>query len=117
MPTSTEQTATIDAAALASVINQCFDLSRLTYTFSDEQCKHFLYEGKRLRGLLVNLISARFGQELTPEVVAANTKLAGVAKDLEKVKQELEHYAATVKSLTDIVGALEGLLKAAPLFL
>ncbi len=105
MPTSA-----INTDALAAAIRLCFEKARDNATYSEEQCAEFLFQGKRLRGLLVNLISATFTAP-TPEVDAVNQALDDLVARLDDNAAALEHYADTIKKIEELVGALDGVLK------
>lgn len=101
---------TVDTDNLAAAVRLCFANAR-DLQFSTEQRQEFLFQGKRLRGALVNLISAQFDEGITPEVNAANSELRSITRRLKDTKATLERYAETVERISNLVGALDGLLK------
>jgi hypothetical protein len=68
--------------------------------------------GKRLRGSLLNLLSATFNDG-TKEVVKANQLLKQRNQELANSTQLLNNASTVLKKLTDLVGLLDGLLKLA----
>ena len=100
-----------DNATLTRLIEQCFDYS-MDGRFSPAQQTDFLALGKRLRGCLVNLLSATF-QDGTPQVVAANRAIAASNKALNAAVQTLGKTGQVLKDLEQLIGALDGLLKLA----
>jgi hypothetical protein len=105
----------VDTTTLTKVITQCFGYSS-DGRFTDEQQTAFLVEGKRLRGLLLNLLSAQFN-EGTPEVIAANTQLTIVNTSLSDAVATLANAATTLKNVAALVKTLDGLLSIADSFL
>ena len=103
-----------DNATLTRLIEQCFDYS-MDGRFSPAQQTDFLALGKRLRGCLVNLLSATF-QDGTPQVVAANRAIAASNKALNAAVQTLGKTGQVLKDLEQLIGALDGLLKLAARF-
>src|SRR5262249_37320802 len=99
---------------LTDVISQCFDNST-DGRFAEPQRALFLAEGKRLRGLLLNLLSAQFATG-TPEVLNANAELKAVNTDLKTSLVNLSNTATTVGSVAHLVGTLDGFLNAAVIF-
>ena len=74
----------------------------------------FLVAGKRLRGSLLNLISARFND--TAALAAANARLDIINTRLGREKEVLENTAAVLKNLGTLTSALDRLLGSAVLF-
>jgi hypothetical protein len=106
---------TIDTVTLTSIINQCFEYS-LDGQFSESKRAKFLAHGKRLRGHLMNLLSAQF-VEGTEAVLDANSRLKEVNKDLKDSAAVLENTANTLSNIATLVGTLDRLLNVAVAFL
>jgi geranylgeranyl pyrophosphate synthase len=106
---------TVDTTTLADIINQCFAFSA-DGRFSDDQQGAFLADGKRLRGLLLNLLSAQFNDG-TQSVLDANTKLTAVNKQLEQDAVVLANAAQALNNVANLVGTLDKLLNVAASFL
>jgi len=100
-----------DNSTLARLIEQCFDYS-MDGRFSPAQQTNFLALGKRLRGCLVNLLSATF-KDGTPQVVAANQAIAANNKTLSDAVQTLGKAGQILNNLDQLVGVLDGLLQLA----
>ena len=105
----------VDTTTLTDIVNQCFDLS-MDGRFSDNQQRMFLAEGKRLRGLLLNLLSAQF-EEGTPTVIAANHQLNAVDTSLSDAVAVLANAADTLNEVASLVGNLDKLLNVATNFI
>jgi hypothetical protein len=105
----------IDAERLSGIINQCFDLSTDSSVSPDHQTE-FLAAGKRLRGYLLNLITARFAQR-TAELDAANRALQTATIALQADVKKVENMKAAINTLGRLVTALDSALKAASKFL
>lgn len=104
----------VDSAELARLVSLCFDLSLSARVAAADRAR-FLVLGKRLRGCLVNLLSARF-RDGTPEVRAANRRLMALNRNLAEVATGLAAAGAALKSLGRVVGLLDGLLGVATRF-
>ena len=100
-----------DNVQLTEIIGRCFDYS-MDGRFSPAQQNDFLAVGKRLRGSLLNLLSATF-YDGTKEVVDANQMLRQRNQELANSAQLLNNATTVLKNLTDLVGVLDGLLKLA----
>ena len=100
-----------DNVQLTQIIERCFDCS-MDGRFSPAQQTDFLAAGKRLRGSLLNLLSATFNDG-TKEVVDANQMLQQRNQELANSAQLLNNATAVLKKLTELVGVLDGLLKLA----
>ena len=105
----------VDTTALANIINQCFDYSSDGRIPSSEQTA-FLADGKRLRGLLLNLLSAQF-DDGTQAVLDTNKQLAAVNRQLGDAAASLAQSAQTLNTLANLVGNLDKLLNVAANFL
>ena len=102
---------TTDNDVLTAMITTCFSLS-MNDAFSTDEQTEFLVLGKRLRGTLVNLLSATF-DDGTPAVVAANSEIQTVNGQLNQATQNLANVANTIQNLGNLVSTLDGLLKVA----
>lgn len=105
----------VDSVTLTEVIDRCLDYS-MDGRFTQSQRSKFLTLAKRLRGSLLNLLSARF-DEGTPGLKQANADLAAISKRLKKEAETLAQAAQTLADLTKLVGALDKLLGVAGAFL
>lgn len=105
---------TVDTSTLSSIINQCFNYSTDGRVPQAQQTL-FLADGKRLRGLLLNLLSARF-DEKTQEVLDANTRLTAVNNELSNSAAALSNIAQTTSDIATLVGNLDKLLNIAKSF-
>jgi hypothetical protein len=104
----------LDTSTLAEIIRQCFD-NATDGRFAPDDRAVFLADGKRLRGLLMNLLFAQF-EEGTQEVVDANTKLNAVNADLKSSATSLAKTASTLRNVARLVGSLDRLLNVAVKF-
>jgi hypothetical protein len=104
----------VDTTTLAEIISQCFD-NATDGRFTLDERAVFLADGKRLRGLLMNLLSAQF-EEGTQEVVDANAELKAVNADLKSSATSLAKTATTLRNVARLVGSLDGLLNVAVKF-
>jgi hypothetical protein len=84
--------------------------------FSQNQRTEFLALGKRLRGSLLNLISAQF-DDGTQAVLNANQQLNVVNTQLSDAVTALANFAQVVNNISDLVSDLDQLLKVAASFL
>lgn len=105
----------VDTTTLSNIINQCFGYAT-DGRFSSGQQTAFLADGKRLRGLLLNLLSARFDDGTQP-VLDANKQLAVVNTQLSNAATALANAAQTLNSVAGLVGNLDKLLNVAASFL
>jgi geranylgeranyl pyrophosphate synthase len=99
---------TVDSKTLAAIINRCFALSG-DGRFSNEQQSSFLAEGKRLRGLLMNLLSASF-EEGNETVLKANINLKKVNTQLQRDIDVLNNISGTLEQVSSLVKVLDKLL-------
>ena len=104
-----------DVKALTEIVDRCFDLA-MDNRLTEAQCTKYLVLGKKLRGSLLNLISARF-EEGTAELEEANEELADVNAALKNDAEAIKNVADTVKSLGTLVGSLDKLLGVAESFI
>ena len=105
----------IDAERLSGIINQCFDLSTNS-SVSPGQQTEFLAAGKRLRGYLLNLVSARFAPR-TVALDAANRALQRAVIALQADVKKVENTKAAINTLASLVTVLDTALTAASKFL
>lgn len=103
-----------DTATLTQIIDKCFDFS-MDGRLTQQQRTKFLTLGKRLRGTLVNLLSAQF-DDGTKAVEDANANLKSINKRLEDTANTLNNIASTVKDIALLVGALDKLIGIAKTF-
>ena len=104
-------TAPVDTATLTTVINQCF-ANAIDGRFSPADQNTFLIEGKRLRGQLLNLLSAQFDAG-SAQLVAANNKLTTVNTELSNSASVLANTAGTLNDIASLVSNLDSLLTTA----
>jgi len=105
----------VDTTTLADAITQCFD-NATDGRFSTLQRAAFLTEGKRLRGLLLNLLSAQFNNG-TQQVLDANAELKAVNTELKAAAASIAKTASTLNNVAHLVGTLDGLLGVAVSFI
>jgi hypothetical protein len=105
----------VDTTTLADIINQCFAYSS-DGQLSDDQQGMLLADGKRLRGLLLNLLSAQF-DDGTQAVSDANNKLTAVNMKLANSAEALANTAQTLNDVASLVGNLDKLLNVATSFI
>lgn len=105
----------IDSVGLAGLIDRLLDLSG-DLRLSPAERAECLAAAKRLRGYLLNLLTARFNQG-TPRLLEANAALTSVNADLKAAAQQLQKLAATLESVAKLVGILDDLLRLASSFL
>jgi hypothetical protein len=107
-------TAPVDTATLTTIINQCFSFA-MDARFSPADQNSFLIEGKRLRGQLLNLLSAQF-DNTTAQFAAATNSLTTVNAALSKSATVLANTAQTLSNITTLIGNLDKLLTVATSF-
>lgn len=105
----------VDVVTLTEVIDRCLDYS-MDLRFTQAQRSKFLALAKRLRGSLLNLLSARF-DDGTASLKNANDQLTTINARLKKSADTLAHAADTLSNLTTLVGALDKLIGIAASFL
>ena len=105
----------INNTDLTQLIESCFDLS-MDVRIKDVNTRgDFLAFGKRLRGSLLNLLTAQFAND-TQAVIDANKQLKVVNQDLVKIKQDLQNIVQVIGQLGNLVSILDDLLKIASTF-
>ena len=105
----------VDTTTLSGIISQCFAYSsdgRLSTT----QQGAILADGKRLRGLLLNLLSAQF-DDGTQAVLTANSQLTNINAELANSAAALANTAKTLNDVAGLVGNLDKLLNVATTFI
>lgn len=105
----------VNAPLLSSVIVELLDRS-MDLAYAPEERAEFLALAKRLRGTLLNLLTAVF-EAGTPELVAANEQLAAVSAQLERNAASLDRVAEDIHAVAALVGTLDSLLGIAADFL
>ncbi len=107
-------TAPIDTVTLTAIINQCFSYATdARFSLADQTT--FLIEGKRLRGQLLNLLSAQFDNTTAP-FAAATASLTAVNATLSQSATALANTAQTLNSIATLVSNLDKLLAIATSF-
>lgn len=104
----------VDTTGLADLINRCFAFATDARVASEAQAA-FLADGKRLRGLLLNLLSAQF-DDGTQAVLDANEEITNVNTRLSNSVAALANIAASLAAVASIVGSLDKLLGVAATF-
>ncbi len=104
----------INNQLLAAIIEMCFDYA-MDDRVSESSRKDFSAIGKRLRGALLNLITAEFEAE-SAQFRVANKEIAAVNRGLQEEAQVLENVAATIEQLGKLAAILDELLKVAVSF-
>ena len=105
----------VDTTTLSDVISKCFDQAT-DGRYTDEQQTAFLADGKRLRGLLMNLLSAQFNDG-TQRVVDANASVKAVNAQLTASAANLAATSQMLSDIANLVGTLDGLLNIAASFI
>lgn len=104
----------INNGELAQLTERCFDLS-MDGRLKPDNRREFLALGKRLRGSLLNLLTAQFAAG-TEAVIDANTKITGLIQSLNNTTQVLRNTAQVIGQLGQLVSSLDDLLKIASAF-
>ena len=104
----------VDTTALVDLINRCFAFATDARVAWDAQVA-FLADGKRLRGLLLNLLSAQF-DDGTQAVLEANQEIANVNTRLSNSVAALANLAGSLAAVAAIVASLDKLLDLAAAF-
>ncbi|BBO16596.1 conserved hypothetical protein [Candidatus Brocadia pituitae] len=99
---------------LAQLVERCFDLS-MDARLNINERKDFLAIGKRLRGSLLNLLSAQF-KDNTQAVIDANNQLKVLNAKLQDTISVLQNIAQVITQLGSLVKILDDLLKTASSF-
>lgn len=104
----------VNSEVLARCIELCVDLS-MDGRLTREEQKEYLTQAKRLRALLLNLITARF-VDGAQELLEANGKIVLASQQLNIATKNLEKTAESLEQLAELVGILDGLLAVATKF-
>ena len=99
----------VETVLLTKLIEACLNLS-MDSAIPPAQRKEFLALAKRLRGTLMNLLTATF-REGTPAVEAANKSVRSLDRTLSRKAAELTNLAETIAEIAALVGGLDDLLK------
>jgi hypothetical protein len=98
----------LDSAGLAEMITNCFDRAMDGSLPPEEQVK-WQVEGKRLRGVLVNVLTAQFVertgeiQATNDRIRAINAELKGALGSMQKRKEQLEAVNAVVRTVDSLL--------------
>jgi len=104
----------IDSASLSKLIVTCFDLAG-DDALSQAQRDAWMTTGKRLRGALLNILTAQF-ENGTAKVNEANEELKRINKSLKTAVDDLEKLKDELAAAKAMVGTLDSLLKLAIAF-
>jgi hypothetical protein len=107
-------TATVDTVTLTTIINRCFSYAIDARVAPPDQST-FLVEGKRLRGQLLNLLSAQFDAG-SAQLAAANKNLTAINAALAQSATALADTALTLQNIASLVSSLDKLLSIATSF-
>lgn len=105
----------IDTKKLHDIIIICFDNAG-DDRFSRADQKEFLALGKRLRGTLVNILSAYFDDE-NKAFIEATKKLNSVNREVKATIKQIGDTAKTLENIGKLVGVLDDLLITATKFI
>ncbi len=104
----------VDTPTVTKLIMTCFNLST-DGRLGDHQHRDFLVAGKRLRGCLVNLVSAQFNDD-TDMVLDGNRQLTRVTQQAAHLKGDPAAAAGVLSEINVVVGVLDELLNLAVAF-
>jgi len=96
---------------LVSCIEQCFFLATSSQ-LTPKQRNEMLALGKRLRGSLINLLTAQFNDDVK-EVDEANAEIQAVDQLLLDAIAAVDNVADTVKRVNQLISVLDKLLEIA----
>jgi len=105
----------IDGKQLVQCINFCLDLS-MDGRLTDQQQSEALALAKRLRGSLMNLLTAEFPKD-SVAVKEATEKLKSANEMLKQTKEQIDKFANTVAAVNEVLSKLDGLLSIVGKFL
>jgi hypothetical protein len=114
MATTSGADAKCNVTTLARIVERCFDYA-MDGRLSQARRTKFLVAGKRLRGSLLNLISARFNDTTT--LRETNARLDAINTRLTKTTIVLEKAGEVIADLGRLAAALDRLLGTAAQFL
>jgi len=105
---------TVDTVGLTAIVRGCF-IQGGNGDLSPNERKEFSFIGKRLRGCLMNLLTARFiaGTQILLE---ANEQIRQANTELAAFQAHLEQTVAILTRLNGLAALLDELLKAAVAF-
>ena len=104
----------VDTPTVTKLIMTCFNLSR-DGRLGDHQHRGFLVAGKRLRGCLVNLVSAQFDDD-TDMVLDGNRQLTRITQQAAHLKGDPAAAPGVLSEINVVVGVLDELLNLAVAF-
>jgi hypothetical protein len=104
----------VDTPTVTRLIVTCFNLS-LDDRLGDRQQRDFLVAGKRLRGCLVNLVSAQFNDD-TDMVLDVNRQITRIIQQTAHLKGDVTTAAGVLSEINVAVGVLDELLNLAVSF-
>ena len=99
---------------LVACIEKCFDLS-MDGRLSQARQNDMLALGKRLRGALINLLTARFAEDFQ-QIDEANKQIQQVSQMLDSSNKAINKIPDTIKRVNKLLKALDKLLKFAVSF-
>jgi hypothetical protein len=98
-----------DHQELVKCIEACLDLS-MDERLPQARQNEMLALGKRLRGSLINLLTAEFPEDLK-QVKQANANLQAISRTLADKNAAITHIAQVISTVGQVVKELDGLLK------
>lgn len=104
----------VDTPTMTRLIVTCFNLSQDSRLGSRQ--RDFLVAGKRLRGYLINLISAQFNDD-TDLVLDGNRQLTRVTQQAVHLRGDVAAAASLLSEINVVIGVLDELLNLAVSFL
>jgi geranylgeranyl pyrophosphate synthase len=105
----------VDTTALTDLIDRCLGLAADARLAREAQAS-FLADGKRLRALLLNLLSAQF-DDGTQAVLEVNQEITNVNRRLSNPIVTLANIAATRAAVSSIIALLDKLVAVATMFI
>ncbi len=106
---------TIDGELLVKVIQMCFSQSQIE-GITKKQSRELITLGKKLRGVLLNMLTAKFDgdtqlfKDATAELKAANKELKDALEDLQKTADAIKKVTSAFKLLDKLLGIAAGFL-------
>lgn len=105
----------LDAELLTRLILLCFKLSQKP-GISDNQSRNLIVLGKKLRGILLNILTAKFDAS-TQLFIDSTNELKETNKALKEALDDLKKTADAIKKATGVLKLLDKLLGIAVGFL
>lgn len=105
----------LDGEMLVRLIQLCFTLSQKP-GITPKQSRDLIILGKKLRGVLLNILTAKFDAS-TQLFIDATTELKATNKVLEEAIDDLQETAEAIKRATGVLKLLDKLLGIAVAFL